>query len=264
MKGYPGLQNLVFKKIFCNCENIKMLQEFFKRIFKTDVEVIDFKNEEMTDKFFCFLIKIRNEMVHVGLGIYCNDYMRSRNYACFSEIYYNSIKTSEKYLSEERFVYIGLIYGLKNKNEYKEYCLMNYDGTKFIENFEVIEFNMDALMEYWFKKDSQKIAEYKHLIMLCLNDGELSTFGIGDEFIEKYRMELNKLAQDEDFNFLRQLTIEWQRIANTEKCLGEKVGMARGIEQSAVAFLKNGIAIAKVSEITGISMKKLRRLLSQK
>ena len=46
--------------------------------------------------------------------------------------------------------------------------------NKYIDNFEMIEFNMDKIMNYWYNSDRKKVNEYKHLIMLDLDEKDLA------------------------------------------------------------------------------------------
>ena len=143
---------------------------------------------------------------------------------------------------------------------------MSSDNSKYIENFKIIEYNMDRLMEYWIDKNKEKIKEFKHLIMLDLKDKELSDISKGDEFMENYEKKLNSLNESDVFKSLMTPEEDYQKILNTERYLGEKEGIEKGqkqgIEQTAVEFIKNGIPIEKVSEITEISIERLKELLN--
>ncbi len=54
------------------------------------------------------------------------------------------------------------------------------------ENFEIIEYNMDKLMDYYENYNEEKTKEYNNLIMLDLQSEELNTLAKGDKFMEEY------------------------------------------------------------------------------
>ena len=91
-------------------------------------------------------------------------------------------------------------YHLENKkDDYIRYYIQSNEGIKYLQNIEIIEFNMDKIIGYWYNKNEKKVSEYKHLIMLDLECGEVEKLSKGDVFVEEYKKKITDLNERETF-----------------------------------------------------------------
>ena len=76
---------------------------------------------------------------------------------------------------------------------------MNKRGERYVENFKIIEYNMDKIMDIWYSLDEEKIYKYKELIMLDLDEEGLEKLGRitgGDKLMEEFREKVEKINEE--------------------------------------------------------------------
>ncbi len=284
-KYYTGRYDFVFKAVLCDQDKPDLLIEFLNRLLNIKIKRIEFKNKERNKRYTSEHSKIldfiavldNSKIVHIELNVYYKAYMHVRNFAYFTELYSKYTKVGENYNEETNFIHIDLTYGIEENYEYKNYFVQALDGTKYIENFNIVEYNMSKLMKYWDEKNYDKIEEFKHLIMLDLSRNDLSSISKGDSFMTDYEKRLNALNDSDVWEPLMSPEEDYQKILNTEKYLARKEGLEQGREEgleqgreqgreegleqgkinTAIEFINNGIDIHKVSEITKIPVETL-------
>ena len=145
---------------------------------------------------------------------------------------------------------------------------MNDKNKKYIDNFEILEYNMDKITDYWYNLDMEKVKEYKHLIMLDLEKDDLDKISNGDDFVEAYEDKVTDLNNQETFRSFMSYEEDQELIQNTEKAMayeeGTKNGVSQGIEQRNVEIAKNMLKekldIATISRMTGLDADTLEKL----
>lgn len=88
-------------------------------------------------------------------------------------MYSKKTKRGKEYEITTEFIHIDFPYGLNDKEDYREYYVMDKNGKKYIENLKIIEYNMSKITNYFKKSDKRKVQKYKHLIMLDLDRNNL-------------------------------------------------------------------------------------------
>ena len=150
---------------------------------------------------------------------------------------------------------------------------------KYIHNFEIIEYNMDKITDYWYNLDMEKVKEYKHLIMLDLEKNDLDKISNGDDFVEAYEDKVTDLNNQETFRSFMSYEEDQELIQNTEKAMAYEDGISKGISQGISQGIEQGsqkkqIEIAKnmlakkmdistVSELTGLDADTLKKLSNE-
>ena len=100
------------------------------------------------------LVKVDNQYIHIELNSQNQAYLRNRNFSFFTGIYSKKTKAGEDYINLEDFIHIDLTYGLsQNLREREVYYMMNERKEKYVENFKIIEYNMDKIMKFWYSLD---------------------------------------------------------------------------------------------------------------
>lgn len=266
-KFYTAKYDRVFKTILCDEDNKELLQEFLTRLLKKKVEIIEFLRTELPVattvekvKTVDVLVKVDGEYTHIEINSNMPKYLHIRNFIYFSSIYSKKVQRGEEYDFVTKFLHIDLTYGMNSDREYIRYFIQSDDKEKYLENIEIIEYNMDKIMEYWYNDNEEKIHEYKHLIMLDLETKGLKKLSEGDGFVEKFEEKITDLNEQETFQSAMTIEQDQKLILNTEK----KISYQEGVEQKqleiAKSMLKENMDIPMISKITGLSIEEIENL----
>ena len=274
-KFYTAKYDRVFKTIFCNEDNTVLLKGLLSRILKKNIEIIEFLRSELPvsstvdkAKTVDLLVKADNEYLHIELNCNYAEYLHTRNFIYFNNIYSRKVIRGEEYDYSTKFLHIDFTYGLrKNINDINYYYVMDENKNKYIDNFEMIEFNMDKIMNYWYNSDRKKVNEYKHLIMLDLDQDNLDKISIGDDFVKEYEKQVTALNNQETFQSFMSYEEDQRLIQNTEKKIAYEDGLEQGISQEKIEIAKNmlkkNIDISIISRTTGLDINTLKKLTKE-
>ena len=153
-----------------------------------------------------------------------------------------------------------------------EYRIMDKEGRNYVNNFKIIECNMDKIMDVWYSKDNKLIDKYKYLIMLGLDRKDLKELSRRDDIVKEFNEEVEEL--NEDPVFVRRITPEQDQefIENTIKYYAREEGLAEGREEglkegtldTTIKIVKNmlneNIDVNIISKITGFSLNEIEKL----
>lgn len=176
-KFYTAKYDRVFKTIFCNPDDLGLLQEFLQRILQIPINSIELLQPEFPVrnmmervKTVDVLVKTNGKYIHIEMNTSYNQYLHYRNFNYFTTYYNIHTKRGEEIDIDSEFLHIDFTYGLTSKYDVKtEYGILSYDQKfSYIENFKIIEFNMAKIMKFWYDGDKKQIEKYKELIMLDL------------------------------------------------------------------------------------------------
>ena len=267
-KFYTAKYDRVFKAIFCDEDNKELLREFLSRTLKRKVEIIEFLRNELKVtstmdkvKVVDVLVKVDDEYLHIELNSNSDRYLHSRNFIYFTNIYSRKIVRNEMYDYKTKFLHIDLTYGMSKKiDDVSYYYLMDKNSRKYIENIEIIEFNMDKIMNYWYNLDNKKVNEYKHLIMLDLDKTNLKKISKGDDFVEEFEKKVTDLNEQETFKSAMTYEEDQKLIKNTEKRIAYEEGMEQRNIEIAKNMLNLNLPIESISKITGLDIDTIKEL----
>ena len=123
---------------------------------------------------------------------------------------------------------------------------------------------MDKITDYWYNSDRKKVNEYKHLIMLDLDEGNLDKISIGDDFVKEYEKQVTDLNNQETFQSFMSYEEDQRLIQNTEKKIAYKDGLEQGIAQQKSEIAKNMLKDTKdyqlISKYTGLSIEEIKEI----
>ena len=266
-KFYTGKYDRVFKTILCDEDNKEILQEFLSRILKKKVEVVEILKNELPvvnvierTKTVDVLVKVDEEYVHIELNSQNKDYLHTRNFIFFTSIYNKKTKKGDAYDLKTKFIHLDFTYKLDDNKDYRKYYIQDDENKRYLDIIEIIEFNMDKIMEYWYNDNEEKIDEYKHLIMLDLEKEGLEKLSEGDDFVKEYEERLNKLNEDETFQSAMTYEEDQELIRNTEKNQAYDNGKLESKIEIAKSLLENNIDINVISKSTGLSIEEINNL----
>ena len=130
----------------------------------------------------------------------------------------------------------------------------------YIKNFEIYEYNMDIIMNFWYSLDIEKVTEYSHLIMLDLEKNSLKELVKYDGKVDEYMEKITKLNTDANFWEVFTPEEDERYIRNSIKRESEKKG--KKIEKNTIAknMLAMQIDIDTIAKATNLSKQEIMKL----
>ena len=286
-----------------NLELLKYYLEYIlkveiKKMKINNVELIN-GNLNTRGKRLDLYLETNAGKINVEVNAENKNYVHPRNLAYICNIYQNHTLIGKEYDQNTKIIQINFSYGLKKKKAIYKYEIKNEDNENFVYNFEIYEINMEYFMKNWYNRNEEEIEKYKYFIMLSLEKEELKELSKKDKVVEKYMEDLNEINRDPVF--IQHMTDEDDRegiykallAEEKEKAIKEGLdegikkgikegieqgieqgierGIERGIEQGkkeekymlASEFLKKGIDLNLVSEVTKISIDELKNMTDE-
>ena len=273
---YNGKNDVVFKAVMTR--NKKILKTLIETIIGEEVIIEKIKNSEkavknvrLRKKVVDLLVKAKDKYIHIELNVNNEKYYKVRNVSYIFDSYSNSVEKGKDYSEKIDFIGIDLTYGLKDKNMMNEYRIMDKERRNYVNNFKIIECNMDKIMDVWYSKDNKLIDKYKYLIMLGLDRKDLKELSRRDDIVKEFNEEVEEL--NEDPVFVRRITPEQDQefIENTIKYYAREEGLAEGREEglkegtldTTIKIVKNmlneNIDVNIISKVTGLSIDEINK-----
>ena len=258
----------MFKAIFCNSKNQDLLKKLLEKCLKEKLEIIHVEKPEIIkeniyvkNKTLDVLVKAKDKLINIEVNSGFYDGLHRRNSAYIFNQYSTSTKVGEDYLNMPNIIQINFTWNLnKTYPILGKYKLNDINTRKeFVDNLIIFEYNIDEI------KREQANNEYAFLAILDADEKELKKVERGDEFMEKYKKEIERLNEDHEFvEFLTQEEDNQKRfntlvhIAHNEGlATGEKAGLEKGSKQKAKeiakSMLKEKIDIDLISKVTGFT-----------
>lgn len=270
-KFYTAKYDRVFKTILCDEDNKSLLEEFLSRLLNKKVEFIEFLRNELPVnttlekvKTVDVLVKVDNEYTHIEINGCYPSYLHIRNFIYFSTLYSKKVQRGEEYDLVTKFLHLDLTYGMNSDKDYISYYIQSNDKEKYLKNIEIIEYNMDKIISYWYNKNIQKVNLYKHLIMLDLETDGLKNLSKGDDFVKDFKDKIVKLNETETFQSAMTYEQDQKLILNTEKHISFNEGLEKGLKEKqleiAKSLLKENILVETISKCTGLSIDEINNL----
>ena len=268
-KFYTAKYDRVFKTIFCKEDDPSLLKEFLSRVLEKKIEKLSFlrnelevENVEERVKTVDIFALVDGEYTHIEINTGAGEALHTRNFIYFTSLYNKKTTRGEEFDTKSKFLHLDFTYGLGNTRGIKtEYYVEAKDGTKYINNFKIIEYNMDRIMQFWYDKKEEEIKKYKHFIMLDLATNALKKLAKGDEFMESFEKEVTKLNDDEAFQSFMTIEEDRKMMFNTEKALAYEEGETRKMEEIAKKMLQEKIEIPLIMKCTGLTEDEIEPLL---
>lgn len=210
------------------------------------------------------LVRVDGEYTHIELNGASLNYLHIRNFVYFSTLYSRKVQRGEEYDIITKFIHIDLTYGMNSEKDEIRYYVQSSEGEKYLENIEIIEYNMDKIMSYWYNEVIQKVNEYKHLIMLDLEKKGLKKLSKGDDFVEKFEDKLTRLNETETFQSAMTYEQDQKLILNTEKRISYNEGSKEKQLEIAKSMIKDNIDINDISKYTQLSIEEIIKIKEYK
>ena len=175
-KFYTCKSDIAFKEIFGNIKNKNLLIWLLERILQVSTDKLTYLNVERNNddlvtkrKRLDILVETNVGRINIEMNATNKEYLYPRNFCYLSNIYNKNTSISEDYNEDTLTIQINFTYGIKDDNKILRIYKVQDDEQKcYIKNFEIYEYNMDIIMNFWYSLDIEKVTEYSHLIMLDL------------------------------------------------------------------------------------------------
>ena len=227
---YTAKNDIVFKAVMVR--NERVLRRLLEVILEIGIDEIILLDKEILpsrlmgkNRIVDLLVKFGNKMINVELNASKKYYHNYRNASYLFGIYNDAIDRSEEYetLAEKEFIGINLSYEMGKKALMEEvFYLQSKDRNRFIENFKIIEFNVDKIEKNWYTLSELEKERYKYIMMLDLEEEKLSEFCRGDEVMEEFRKEVKRINKDERYSFFLSEEEDAEKLRKTEELIRKR------------------------------------------
>ena len=210
-KFYTGRYDRVFKKIFVNESDYHLMEALLSECLESKVKVIKYlypelpvENVNEKEKKLDVLVEIEGRRVIVELNTEGSG-IRLRNFNYFTSYYSSRVERGEEYRGNKtEYILIDLSYNLsKNSPIKREYYVEDSEGNKYVENFKIIEFNMDKITNLCYDEfERGEREQYRYLMMLDLDKNKLDEVSKKDDIVKEYMDKVVELNNDKDFKYV--------------------------------------------------------------
>ena len=275
-KFYTCKSDVAFKEIFGNIKNKKLLIWLLERILQVNIDKLTYLNVERNNndlitkrKRLDILVETNVGRINIEMNATSKEYLHPRNFCYLSNIYNKNTSISEDYNEDTLTIQINFTYGIKDDNKILRIYKVQDDEQKcYIKNFEIYEYNMDIIMNFWYSLDIEKVTEYSHLIMLDLEKNSLKELVKYDGKVDEYMEKITKLNTDANFWEVFTPEEDERYIRNTIKResekKGEKIGTLKGERKKSREIAKNMLAknldLNLIMDVTNLSKNEIMKL----
>ena len=275
-KFYTCKSDAAFKEIFGNSKNKNLLIWLLERILEVRINKLTYLNVERNNndlvtkrKRLDILVETNVGRINVEMNATNKDYLHARNFCYLSNIYNKNTSISEDYNEDTLTIQINFTYGIKGDDKILRIYKVQDDEHKcYIKNFEIYEYNMDMIKNFWYSLDTEKVNKYSHLIMLDLDSSSLKKLVKYDKEIDEYMEKITKLNTDANFWEVFTPEEDERYIRNTIMAEGQKIGEKKGetkgkkIEKINIAknMLTMQIDIDTIVKATNLTKKEIMKL----
>lgn len=275
-KFYSAKYDIVFKEFFLS--NPNLLKELLSETLKIKIDDIKIiptellsKNAKVRGKRVDALVYAGNKKIEIEVNSQTYKGLNVRNMSYLCNIYQGNTLKGEMYTDETDIIQLNFTWGLnkvRKKEERGIYQVVDIKTKeKYVKNFTICEINMDYYDDIWYHKDEKEIEKNKYLIMIGRKADELKKMK-KDRIVKEFEEKLIKLNQDPEFQEYMSEEEDNRKVQNTLLYEAREEGMSRGISQgisqgiaqTAINMLKKNINVNDISEITGMSVAKIKKL----
>ena len=267
-KFYTCKSDIAFKEIFGNIKNKNLLIWLLERILQVKIDKLTYLNVERNNddlvtkrKRLDILVETNVGRINIEMNATNKDYLHPRNFCYLSNIYNKNTSISEDYNEDTLTIQINFTYGIKDDNKILRIYKVQDDEQKcYIKNFEIYEYNMDIIMNFWYSLDIEKVTKYSHLIMLDLGKNSLQELVKYDGKFDEYMEKITKLNTDANFWEVFTPEEDERYIRNTIKRESEKKGEQKKSCEIARNMLTMQIDIDTIAKATNLSKQEIMKL----
>ena len=282
-KFYTCKNDRAFKEVFLNSNNSDLLKALLEFILKIEIDKLEIKKTELLsgnvnikDKRVDAIVHTGNKKIEIEINSQNKDYLHTRSTAYICNIYQSNASVGETYNENTDIIQVNLTWGLgRNNDEMKIYKIMNEKGELYVKNFIIYEINMDYYDKIWYSKNKEEIKKNQYMIMLDLDKKELENMP-KDKIVDKYITNVTIVNDNPEFQKYMSEEEDKKKIQNSllseakedgisqGYTSGINDGISKGVSKEKVNIAKNmlnkNMSIEDISDITGLSIEKIKNL----
>ena len=235
-------------------------------------EQLDKENYHDSKKTVDLVCTIDGEIFNVEMNNNMSVPSLERNISYINKLYSGSMKMGNKEYQYNKVIQINLNnFNFKdNKNEIDEFYIMNHNKEVLTDKIRIIYIYLPLIRKKMYNKKEKLTSLEKLLLSFNEKDSdELKKVIKGEKFMEEYRRDAYDASQDseilglynkeEEDKMLEAMRIDYAKEEGIEK------GIQQGAEQAKIEIakklLKMEISLEQISEVTGIDLETLKKLL---
>ena len=290
-KFYTCKYDRPFKEIMLKENNKDILKCLLENILKVKINEILIKpterntgNLKIKRKTLDALLLTNQGKIGIEVNANPEEFVHPRNMAYICDVYASHTLVGEEYDESIMIIQINLTYGIvKDKEPYRIYYIQDKEQKKFVNNFKIVEINMEYYKNIWYHKNEKEIEKNKYIVMLDLELEDLKKLSQKNKVVQEYMEELEKLNSDVEFREYMSAEEDARKIYNSRmKCATEKgwktgieqglqqglqQGIQQGIEKTQQEIVKNlnnmNMSINQISKVTGLLEENIKKIISQ-
>ena len=267
-KEITAMNDKMFKNIMKTDSGQRLLKGIIEETIKEKVEEMIILNPELKvpnifvkGRTVDLLIKNGNKRIFIEVNNIYNENIRRRNLSYMSSQYSNDTLVGKKQ-SEIYYYQINISRRCNYTELNREYYIQSDDKRKFVNNFKIIEYNMEKILGECYNGDvSDKL--YLYLSMIIANSIERREIirNNGDEVMEDFSEKLMNMSEEEYYKGW--MSVEEDN-AYMDKLEAREFGKEEGREEAnlsvAKKMLEKDMSIDEISEITGLPIEEIEKL----
>ena len=268
-KFYTAKNDMVFKSIFCDEHNTFLLKTLIERCLKTKIELIEIHSpERIKENIYAkgqrldVLVKADNKLINIEVNSGYYEALHRKSFGYVGSKYAEEVKAGESYFDMSDIVQINFTWGLPKKYPVLgEYPSIDPNTRiKFIDNFDIYEYNMDKIKDLWYSGDK----EYEFLAILDFNKEELKKVESGDKYMTEFKKKIESLNNNKRYKEFLSAEEDAKKTNNTFKEIGRREGIETGALEEKIQIAKNllkkNMDVQDISDVTGLSIDEIEKL----
>ena len=270
---YTAKNDNVFKSIFCDEHDTFLLKTLIERCLKIKIKLIEIHSpERIKENIYAkgqrldVLIKADDKLINIEVNSGYYEALHRKSFGYAGSKYGEEVKVGESYFDMNDVIQINFTWGLPKKHPVLgEYPPIDTNtGIKFVDNFNIYEYNMDKIKELWYSGDK----EYEFLAIFDFDKEELKKVGSGDKYMTEFKKKVESLNNNARYKEFLSAEEDMRKTNNTFKEIGRRegieIGKSEGVEERNIEIarnlLKENVDMEIISKATGLALEEIKKL----
>ena len=266
---YTAKNDNVFKSIFCDEHDTFLLKTLIERCLKIKIKLIEIHSpERIKENIYAkgqrldVLVKADDKLINIEVNSGYYEALHRKSFGYAGSKYGEEVKVGESYFDMNDVIQINFTWGLPKKHPVLgEYPPIDSNtGIKFVDNFNIYEYNMDKIKELWYSGDK----EYEFLAIFDFDKEELKKVGSGDKYMTEFKKKVESLNNNARYKEFLSAEEDMRKTNNTFKEIGRREGVEIGKSERNIEIarnlLKKNMSIQDISEVTGLPLSEIKKL----
>ena len=262
---YTAKNDNVFKSIFCDEHDTFLLKTLIERCLKIKIKLIEIHSpERIKENIYAkgqrldVLIKADDKLINIEVNSGYYEALHRKSFGYAGSKYGEEVKVGESYFDMNDVIQINFTWGLPKKHPVLgEYPPIDTNtGIKFVDNFNIYEYNMDKIKELWYSGDK----EYEFLAIFDFDKEELKKVGSGDKYMTEFKKKVESLNNNARYKEFLSAEEDAKKTNNTFKEIGRREGVEERNIEIARNLLKENVDMEIISKATGLALEEIKKL----